>query len=152
LSVGPCYAEKLETDHVGLVNVMAELEAGATGLRPLYRKKIPLSVWRKDSDLVSTASFVWRKDSDLISTASLTLSISDRCPCAIRIRPFELPYGLFLTTQGHESRRGSVRSGTRPTLNSLLPRASVGAFTLKVSRALMSIRVLALNDPPPRRW
>jgi hypothetical protein len=27
-----------------------------TGLRPLYRKKIPLSVWRQVRDLVSTAS------------------------------------------------------------------------------------------------
>ena len=27
------------------------------------------------------------------------------CPCAIQIRPFGLPYGLFFTTQGPESRR-----------------------------------------------
>ena len=35
--VGPCYAEKLETDHVGLVNLLAELEAGGsvrTSTRP----------------------------------------------------------------------------------------------------------------------
>ena len=35
----------------------------------------------------------------------MTLSIPDRCPCAIRIRPFKLSYGLVFTTQGHESRR-----------------------------------------------
>jgi hypothetical protein len=32
----------------------------------------------------------------------MPLSIPDRCPCAIRVRPFELPYGLSFTTQGYE--------------------------------------------------
>ena len=35
----------------------------------------------------------------------MTLSIPDLCPCAIRSRPFGLPYGYFFTTQRHESRR-----------------------------------------------
>ena len=31
------------------------------------------------------------------------------CPCAIQITPFGLPYGLFFTTQGHESRSTLMR-------------------------------------------
>jgi len=36
-------------------------------------------------------------------------SIPVCCPCAIQIRPFGLPYGLFFTTQGPESRRSRNR-------------------------------------------
>ena len=39
-----------------------------------------------------------------IDSGILTLSIPYRCACAIRSRPIELLYGLFLTTQGYESR------------------------------------------------
>ena len=35
------------------------------------------------------------------------------CPCAIQIRPFGLPYGLFFTTQGPES-RSTYRVGQVP--------------------------------------
>jgi hypothetical protein len=42
-----------------------------------------------------------------IDSGIMTLSIPDRCPCAIRSRPFEMLYGLFFRTQGHESRRRS---------------------------------------------
>ena len=47
---------------------------------------------------------------------------------------------------------GLLRTSTRPTLNLLLLlRASVCVFTLKVSRAPISVRVLVLDDPPTRR-
>jgi len=39
-----------------------------------------------------------------IDSVIVTPWILDRCPCAIRSRPFDLPYGLFFTTQGDESR------------------------------------------------
>ena len=49
-----------------------------------------------------------------------------------------------------EEAGGLLRTSTRPTLNILLLRASVCAFTLKVSHAPISARVLVLNDPPAR--
>jgi len=52
-------------------------------------------------------------------------------------------YALYGAGQG-----GVLRRSTPPTLTLLLLlRASVRAFTLKVSHALISVRVLVLNDP-----
>jgi hypothetical protein len=45
-----------------------------------------------------------------------------------------------------------LRTSTPPTLNHLLlPCASISAATLDLCQALISFRMLVLNDPPARR-
>jgi hypothetical protein len=70
-----------------------------TGLRPLCRKKMAFwSAGPKCGPYFHAAESGRQCD-------QMTLSIPDLCACAIRSRPFGLPYGLCFTTQGPESRR-----------------------------------------------
>jgi len=76
-----------------------------------------------------------------IDSVTMTLSIPDRCPCAIQIRPFELPYGLFITTQGHGS-----RSSLRPCLQVLKEEKVLGQkFVVDVTMSVC-LRAAAASD------
>jgi hypothetical protein len=84
------------------------LEILQTPRSRLLRDSGPCIV-RKSPFLYGARSEIWYRQHH----NDMTLSTPDRCPCAIRIRTFELPYGLFFTTQGHESRSGRCsRLGT----------------------------------------
>ena len=51
----------------------------------------------------------------------MPLSIHDLCPCAIQSRPFGLPYVLFFTTQGAESRRSGSCVSSRSDRSGKIP-------------------------------
>jgi hypothetical protein len=73
-------------------------DASSTGLSPLCRKEMAFwSAGPNCGNYFHAAESGWRWD-------EMSLSFPDLCPCGIQSRSFDLPYGLFFTTQGPESR------------------------------------------------
>jgi hypothetical protein len=81
-----------------LEDLQVGMDTYTTGLRPLCRKKMAFwSAGPKCGNYFHAAESGRRWD-------EMSLSIPDLCPCAIQSRSFELPYGMFFTIQGPESR------------------------------------------------